>query len=74
MVLRRKLLLRYGYLRFKGEYDRIHAFYSKKTKKSKNATKIMSKLNELNFDDVPTIMWIEKYILDNRKYKQHKYL
>ena len=34
----------------------------------------MSKLNELNFDDVPTIMWIEKYILDNRKYKQHKYL
>ena len=67
-------MLKYGFLRFKGEYDRLISFYSKKTKKSKNAAKIISKLNEMKFDDVPTIMWVEKYIKDYRKYKTYKYL
>ena len=72
LVLRRRLNVRYGYLRFKAEFDRLHQFYLKRAKKSKNAAKICGKLNDINFDDVPTIMWIEKFILDYRKYKQYR--
>ena len=71
--MQKGLNLRYGYLRFRQEFERLNMFYLKRAKKSKNGAKICAKLNDVKFDDVPTIMIIEKALLDYRKYLLFKH-